>query len=79
LLLPSYEGGILDAHIDLIRPYIKKYKPTIGFSIKEAGRAKRVTIIGGMNTFPNEKINQLRNAGCVVLQIDENGIDIASL
>jgi len=79
LLLPSYDGEILDAHIDLIRPYIKKYKPTIGFSYQEAGLAKRVTIFGDMNTIPNKKINQLRNAGCIVHQIDKNGIDIASL
>jgi len=79
LLLPSYDGKISDTHIDRLRPFIKKYKPTIGFSIKEATQARRVTVIGGENSFPEGKINHLRNSGCIVQLLDENGIDIASL
>jgi hypothetical protein len=28
-------------------PFIKKYQPTVGFSLKEAALAEQVTIIGG--------------------------------
>jgi len=79
LLLPSYDGKISDTHIDQLRPFIKKYKPTIGFSIKEAAQARRVSIIGGEKSYQDDEINQLRNSGCIVHAFDENGIDIASL
>lgn len=78
LLLPSYAGEISDLHLDLIRPFVKKYQPTIGFSIQEARQAERVTVIGGNGTYPQNEINQLRNAGCIVQQIEGHGIDIAS-
>jgi len=78
LLLPSYQGQISDFHLDLIRPIIKKYHPTIGFSIQEARQAKRVTIVGGPSSYPQTDINQLRHAGCIVQQINDHGIDIAS-
>jgi hypothetical protein len=57
---------------------VKKHQPTIGFSIKEARQAERVTVIGGNGTYPKNEINQLRNAGCIVQQIEGHGIDIAS-
>jgi hypothetical protein len=78
LLLPSYEGEISDVHLDLIRPFVKKHHPTIGFSIQEASLAQRVTVIGGNGTYPQNEINQLRSAGCIVQQIEGHGIDIAS-
>jgi len=78
LLLPSYAGEISDVHLDLIRPFVKKYQPTIGFSLQEARQAERVTVIGGNGTYPQDEINQLRNAGCIVQQIEGHGIDIAS-
>jgi hypothetical protein len=79
VLLPSYQGEVSDNQLDLIRPMIKKYKPTFGFSIEEARLAKRVTILGGMGSYPEDSINQLRNSGCIVYQIEENGMDIASM
>jgi hypothetical protein len=79
VLLPSYQGEVSDNQLDLIRPMIKKYKPTIGFSIEEARLAKRVTILGGNGSYPDDSINQLRNSGCIVYQVDENGMDIASM
>ena len=79
LLLPSYEWGISDYHLDIIRPFIKKYQPTVGFSLDEAKNAKRVTVIGGEQAFSEASLNQLRAAGILVKRIDENGTDIASL
>jgi hypothetical protein len=79
LLLPTYDGEISDVHFDLIRPFVKKHHPTIGFSLQEARQAQRVTILDGVGTYPDREISQLRSAGCIVHQIDTNGIDIASL
>jgi hypothetical protein len=75
LLIPSYEWGISDFHFDLIRPFVKKHQPTIGFSIEDAIKAKRVTIVGGLETFPEEKANDLRSAGCIVDRISDQIMD----
>jgi hypothetical protein len=78
LLLPTYEWGIADWHLDVIRPYVKKYRPTIGFSLSEAAQAQVVTVIGGETTFPESSINQLIAAGCVIEQIRGDGTRIAT-
>ena len=78
LLLPVYEWGIADWHLEVARPFILKYQPTIGFSIKEAALAKKVTVIGGDKTFSDEDINRLRSSGCVVDQITGDGTSIAT-
>jgi hypothetical protein len=78
LLLPTYEWGIADWHLDVIRPYVKKYRPTIGFSLSEAAQAQVVTVIGGETTFPESSINQLKAAGCVIEQIRGDGTRIAT-
>jgi len=79
LLLPSYEWGVTDYHLDLIRPIIKKFQPTIGFSLEEAGNARRVTVIGGEQAFSDESLRQLRESGIQVERIKEDGTNIASL
>jgi hypothetical protein len=78
LLLPTYEWGIADWHLDVIRPYVKKYLPTIGFSLSEAAQAQVVTVIGGDRSFPESSINQLKAAGCVIEQIRGDGTRIAT-
>jgi hypothetical protein len=79
LLLPSYEWGISDYHLDIIRPIIKKYQPTVGFSLDEALYAKRVTVIGGEEAFSESSLNKLRAAGALVKRIDQDGTNIASV
>lgn len=79
LLLPTFEWGVADWHLELIRPYIKRYRPTVGFSIQEAAMAKRVTVIGNEAAFPQETLQALRSSGCVVEQISESGMDFATL
>jgi hypothetical protein len=79
LLLPSYEWGISDFHLDIIRPFIKKHQPTVGFSLSEARNAQRVTVIGGEHAFTEESLNQLRNIGIQVERIQDNGTNIATL
>lgn len=78
LLLPSYEWGVADWHLEVIRPFVKKYRPTIGFSLKEASLAERVTVVGSQQTFPDEDLQQLRNLGCEVERIDGDGTSIAT-
>ncbi|MBA4384431.1 MAG: hypothetical protein C0410_06820 [Anaerolinea sp.] len=78
LLLPVYEWGLADWHLDVTRPFIRKYKPTVGFSLKEAAMARKVTIIGGNKDFPSEEISKLREIGCLVDQIIGDGTSIAT-
>jgi hypothetical protein len=77
LLIPSFEWGISDFHFDLIRPFVKEHQPTIGFSVEEAIQAKRITVVGGPDIFPEEKANQLRSAGCVVDRLSTESAEMA--
>ncbi len=78
LLLPFYEWGVSEWHLDVIRPFVKKYQPTIGFSISEAALAVRVTVVGGPQAFSEETLKPLFDAGCQVDRISGDGITIAS-
>ncbi len=78
LLLPVYEWGVADWHLDIIRPFIKKYQPTIGYSLEEAAYAARVTVIGNMHSFPEDRLEALRLAGCQVDRISGDGTSIAT-
>ena len=79
LLLPVQEWGVADWKIDAIRPFMKRSRPTVGFSFEEAALATRVTVFGGENVFPEEKLNDLRRAGCYVERVGGDGIKIASI
>ena len=79
LLLPSAASGVSDWHLEVIRPYVKKYKPTIGFSLKEAVLAKNVTVIGNQDSFPEEILERLRASGCNVERISGDGTNIATI
>lgn len=79
LLLPKYDWGVADWHLEIIRPFVKKHHPTIGFSLEEAEHASRVTVIGGPQAFPEEAIGHLRAVGCYVERISGDGTTIASI
>lgn len=79
LLLPSFEWGVADWHLNVTRPFIKRHRPTVGFSLKEAFQAKEVTVVGGKEHFSESDINRLRGQGCVVRRVDGDGTKIASL
>jgi hypothetical protein len=79
LLLPTFEWGPADWHLDAIRPFINKYQPTIGFSPLEASHAKKVTVIGGATKVHEAIIDGLLAAGCIVEQISGDGMDIATM
>jgi hypothetical protein len=78
LLLPAFEGGVTEWYLDAIRPYIKKYRPTVGFSIEEAAFARHVTVVGGEHTYPQEALEKLLKAGCRVERIGGDGTSIAT-
>jgi hypothetical protein len=78
LLLPKYEWGVADWHLEVCQPFIKKYTPTVGFSLKEARLAARVTIVGGDQSFPQQTVKTLTEAGCQVVQVSGSGTEIAT-
>ena len=78
LLLPKYEWGIADWHLEVIKPFVLKHQPTIGFSLDEAMLAGKVTVVGGEQSFPEEALSRLRKAGCQVERISGDGTSIAT-
>lgn len=78
LLLPSYEWGIADWHLDTVRPFVKEHQPTVGFSLKEASSAARVTVVGGVQAFSDSTLAEIRAAGCIVERISAGGTSIAT-
>jgi hypothetical protein len=79
LLLPAYDWGVDEVHLEAIRPFIRKYRPTVGFSSDEAVLADCVTVIGDETAYPEEALNRMRQAGCRVERIQGDGTTIASL
>jgi hypothetical protein len=78
LLLPSFEWGVADWHLNITRPFIKRHRPTVGFSLEEALQAQQVTVVGGEEHFSDEQLTYLRNQGCLVRRIEGDGTKIAS-
>lgn len=78
LLLPTYNGTVTDWHLEVIRGFVKRRQPTVGFSLSEAARAKTVTVLGGEETFSPDELSGLREKGCVVRRITGDGTEIAA-
>lgn len=78
LLLPSYDWGVADWHLDMIRSFIKKNRPTLGFSLRDASLARKVIVIGSEDDFSEDELNQLRLQGCFVDRIQGDGTSIAT-
>lgn len=78
LLLPLPDFGAMDWHLDVARPFILRHHPTVGYSIKEAKLAQRVTVVGGEQIFPEALLEDLRRGGCQVTRIAGDGTDIAT-
>jgi hypothetical protein len=78
LLLPTYDFGVADWHLNVIKPFIKKHQATVGFSLAEAALAARVTVIGGEQSIPEETLEKLRQAGSIVERINGDGTSIAT-
>lgn len=78
LLLPQYEWGVAEFHLDAARPFILKHHPTIGFSIQEAMLARKITVVGGESSFSEEVLEQMRSKGSLVDRISGDGTSIAT-
>lgn len=78
LLLPGYEWGVSDWYLEVIRPFVKRHRPTVGFSPEEAAKADRVTVVGSASHYPDDMINFLEKSGCFVEQIAGDGTKIAT-
>jgi hypothetical protein len=78
LLLPSFEWGVAEWHLNVTRPFIKRHRPTVGFSLEEALQAEQVTVVGGEEHFTERQLTHLRNQGCLVRRIEGDGTKIAS-
>lgn len=78
LLLPKYDWGASEWHLDAARPFILKHNPTVGYSPAEAALAARITVVGGEQVFPEELIDEMRQRGCQVTRITGDGTEIAS-
>ena len=79
LLLPSYASGVSDAILNKVRPLIKHYHPTVGFSLAEAVFAKKVSVYPDPILFSEEQLSQIRSTGSIVEILPESGIEIATL
>lgn len=73
VLLPRYEWGADDWHLDQMRTFLRQHSATAGFSVEEAVMARRVTVIGGVQAFPQETIGRLKMAGCQVERLAPDG------
>jgi hypothetical protein len=78
LLLPKYEWGIDEWYLDMTRTFMKEHQPTMGFSIVEASLARRVTVVGGVQAFPDSVIETLHDAGCAVERMIADGTVLAT-
>lgn len=78
LLLPQYEWGVADFHLEVTRPFIQKHHPTVGFSTREAFLAKQVTVVGGESSFAEELLTEMRENGSIVERIYGDGTSIAT-
>ncbi|MBI4926589.1 MAG: hypothetical protein HY835_02410, partial [Anaerolineae bacterium] len=79
VLLPSFEWGVSEWHLDAVKPFVRKHRPVVGFSVDEALLASSVLVIGNENEIPEQDLDVLRQAGCKVERIDERGTSLASL
>ena len=78
LLLPNYPDGLSDWDWNVIRGFVKKHHPAVGFDMAEAALAERVTLVGGEAIFQEDDLDQLRRAGCTVEWIRGDGMSIAT-
>lgn len=78
LLLPNYPEGLSDWDWNVIRGFVKKHQPTVGFDRAEAALAEQVTLVGGDRLFNEDDLDQLRHAGCQIEWIRGDGMSIAT-
>ncbi|MBN1147630.1 MAG: hypothetical protein JXA78_10270 [Anaerolineales bacterium] len=78
ILLPLYSWGAAEWDLAAIQPLLRDSHPTIGFSLAEARRSTRVTVVGSRNAFSAEALAMLNSAGCLVERLLEDGTLVAT-
>jgi hypothetical protein len=77
LLLPTYKWGKSKRHVEIIKPFVEKHSPIVGYSLSQARKSARVTIVGGSHMFTEDILQLLRNSGCEIKHILGDGTQIA--
>jgi hypothetical protein len=78
VLLPLYAWGVANWDLALVEPLLQEFHPAIGFSLAEARLAKRVTVVGADGAISAEALAMLRQTGCQVDRLLEDGTLIAT-
>jgi hypothetical protein len=78
ILLPLYAWGAANWDLALVEPLMQESHPAIGFSLAEARLAKRVTVVGAEGAVSGEALVMLRQSGCQVERLLEDGTLIAT-
>ena len=69
LLLPQWEWGISEWYWHLAFEYVKAFRPTCGFSPRDAAQAQYVTVVGHWRGVSEATVEELRAKGCQVERI----------
>lgn len=78
VLIPECHENLLAYYLDVLRPYLIKNKPVIGFSVDEALLAQKITVIGDIQQYPAGTLEKILGSGCEVEQLFRDGTQIAS-
>jgi hypothetical protein len=78
VLLPLYAWGAANWDLALVEPLLQESHPAIGFSLAEARLARRVTVVGAEGAVSEEALGMLRNSGCQVERLLEDGTLVAT-
>ena len=69
VLLPVFEWGVSNWHLEAAKDYIRAFRPAVGFSVMEAAQASHVTIIGNEQAVGEGEVRTLQQQGCKVERI----------
>ena len=69
LLFPQWEWGISEWYWRLTFEYVKVFRPTCGFSSRDAAQAQYVTVVGNWRGVSEATVKELKAKGCQVERI----------
>ncbi len=78
VLLPVYAWGEPHWNEKMLKPLFQNACPTIGTSLVEARLAERVTVVGGTHAISDQVVQMLKQNGCVVERLLEDGTLLAT-
>ncbi len=79
VLLPSFDWGPSEWHWRVAGPLVREDNASCGYSLEDAAKAERVTLVGGENELGPDVADQLQQAGCTVSRMTNgNPFDISN-